>query len=426
MRYIMKKINRKHLLRCGCIAIVLAGLISIQGCQENIKPEIEVALWNLDVYEDYTNQVQSLVPDVKINWVKGQRDLSYYRQLAETDCLPDIITVRKFSLKDSLGLNPYLMDLTKTEAAASYYDIYLENYKTMDGKVFWVPMAGTVDGIVANKRLFDEYDIPVPKDFNSFISACEEFNNQGITGYSLDFSQDYNALHLLQGMGIEELSSVDGIIWRKGYEDGKIKQLDIKVWMPAFKKLERLNTLKILDKDTMYSDDILSHERFMDGTQAMVNISSESFSKILPGQDLIILPYFGMEQDFLLTYPTFNTALSKGVEESSRKKDAAWKVLMAMTSSQAQEVLNAQTDGLISYKRDITFEYSGSMGTVQKYLETNRTYLRLGSEEFFEISQKTLDDMLENHLSAENALELMNRYLSLSESNTGVPVCKYK
>ena len=153
----------------------------------------------------------------------------------------------------------------------------------------------------------------------------------------------------------------------------------------------------------------------MDGTQAMVNISSESFSKILPGQDLEILPYFGREQDFLLTYPTFNVAVSKGVEENSRKKEAAWKVLMAMTSSQAQEVLNEHTDGLISYKRDITFEYSGAMSMVQKYLETNRTYLRLGSEEFFGISTKTLDGMLENHLSAERALDLMNTYLSHPE-----------
>lgn len=91
-------------------------------------------------------------------------------------------------------------------------------------------------------------------------------------------------------MGIEELSSVDGIIWRRDYEDGTINQLDTKVWLLTFKKLERLNMSNILDQDTMYSDDLLCYDKFMDGTQAMVNISSESFSKILPGQDLEILP----------------------------------------------------------------------------------------------------------------------------------------
>ena len=52
---------------------------------------------------------------------------------------------------------------------------------------------------------------------------------------------------------------------------------------------------------------------------------------------------------------------------------------------------------------------------VQQYLERNRTYIRLGSEEFFEISKITVDEMLENHLSAEGALDLMNDLLSHSE-----------
>ena len=411
----MKIINKKWLIGCSSIIAICAVTLSVWGCSKNTKPEIEVALWNLDVYDHYTEQVQSLVPDVKIKWVEGQRNLDYYKQLAETESLPDIITVRKFSMKDSLSLNPYLMDLTRTEVASSYYDIYLENYKTSEGKVFWVPMSGTVDGIVANKELFEQYNIPVPSDFDSFISACQAFETYGIRGYSIDLSIDYNALHLLQGMGIEILSSVDGIIWRKDYDDGKTNQLDSRVWLPAFEKLERLNTLKILDQDTMYSDDLLSYERFIEGTQAMVNISSESISKLLPGKEVEILPYFGENQNFLLTYPTFNAAITKAGGENSVKKAAAWKVLMAMTSSQAQEELNRYTDGLIPYKRDISFEYDGSMSMVQQYLERNRTYIRLGSEEFFEISKITVDEMLENHFSAEGALDLMNDLLSHSE-----------
>ena len=70
---------------------------------------------------------------------------------------------------------------------------------------------------------------------------------------------------------------------------------------------------------------------------------------------------------------------------------------------------------MIPYKRDISFEYDGSMSMVQQYLERNRTYIRLGSEEFFEISKITVDEMLENHFSAEGALDLMNDLLSHSE-----------
>ena len=110
----MKIINKKWLIGCSSIIAICAVTRSVWGCSKNTKPEIEVALWNLDVYDHYTEQVQSLVPDVKIKWVEGQRNLDYYKQLAETESLPDIITVRKFSMKDSLSLNPYLMDLTRT------------------------------------------------------------------------------------------------------------------------------------------------------------------------------------------------------------------------------------------------------------------------------------------------------------------------
>ena len=87
----MKIINKKWLIGCSSIIAICAVTLSVWGCSKNTKPEIEVALWNLDVYDHYTEQVQSLVPDVKIKWVEGQRNLDYYKQLAETESLPDII-----------------------------------------------------------------------------------------------------------------------------------------------------------------------------------------------------------------------------------------------------------------------------------------------------------------------------------------------
>ena len=414
----MKKVGKKYVFGL-CIASIFVSMICLFGCSGKKKPEIEVALWNLDInnglYMEYLAQVESLVPDVKINWVKGQRDIGYYIELAETDSLPDIISVRKFSMKDSMDLNPYLLELTKTEVASAYYDIYLENYRTKDGEIFWIPMSGTVDGIVANKKLFDEYDIPIPQDFDGFISACQSFEEHGIRGYSLDFNADYNTLHILQGMGIDSLSSVDGIAWRKKYENGEMDQLDSKVWLPAFEKIETLNKSGILNEETIYLEDISTYKDFANGKQAMVNISSESFSNIFPELELEVLPYFGEKQNFLLTYPVFNIAISKKVEESNDKKEAAARVLAAMTSQQAQEVLNRYTDGLVSYQRDISFEYTGSMQIVKPYLESNHTYIRLAAKEFFEISQKTLIEMLENHLSAQSALDLMNVYLHQSQ-----------
>ena len=263
-----------------------------------------MALWNLNLhdgfYADYMEAVDRQVPDVKIHWVKGESALGYYQELAEEGNLPDIITARRFSMKGALELNPYLMKLTGSELTSSYYDIYLENYKTSEGEVFWLPMAGTVDGIIANRALFEEYQIPIPLDFEGFVFACQEFERYGIRAYSLDFSADYNSMHFLQGMGIESLCSVDGIAWRKEYEEGRTDQLDSAVWMPAFEKMEKLIRQGVLKPEMINYEDSFAYDDFAEGRQAMTNISSESISRLLPGMDLKFCHILGISRIFYL------------------------------------------------------------------------------------------------------------------------------
>lgn len=48
---------------------------------------------------------------------------------------------------------------------------------------------------------------------------------------------------------------------------------------------------------------------------------------------------------------------------------------------------------------------------VQNYLETNSTYVRLATDEFFTASRDTVVKMLEEELPASIALDLMNENL---------------
>ena len=53
----------------------------------------------------------------------------------------------------------------------------------------WLPTCAEVDGIIINKTLFDEYNVPVPTDYTSFVSACETFEAAGIRTYLDDRSE---------------------------------------------------------------------------------------------------------------------------------------------------------------------------------------------------------------------------------------------
>ena len=124
--------------------------------------------------------------------------------------LPDIITSRRFSLHDAAGLKDQLMDLSTTEEAGAIYESYLGNFTNADGTINWLPLCGEVDGLVANKALFDEYNIPLPTDYDSFISACQAFEEVGIRGFVADFEYDYTCMEVLQGLSIPEITSMEG------------------------------------------------------------------------------------------------------------------------------------------------------------------------------------------------------------------------
>ena len=39
----------------------------------------------------------------------------------------------------------------------------------------WLPVCADAHGFVVNRSLFAQYDIPLPTDYASFVSACQAF-----------------------------------------------------------------------------------------------------------------------------------------------------------------------------------------------------------------------------------------------------------
>ena len=176
----MKKKKWNRFLAVVLLAVMVALLLS--GCgkksreQEN-KETIRVYLWTTNLYEKYAPYIQSQLPDVNIEFVVGNNDLDFYRFLQENDGMPDIITCCRFSLHDALPLQNSLMDLSTTNEAGAVYNSYLNSFMNEDGSVNWLPVCADAHGFVVNKALFEKYNIPLPTDYKSFVSACQAFEN---------------------------------------------------------------------------------------------------------------------------------------------------------------------------------------------------------------------------------------------------------
>ena len=195
--------NKRTLHRMFSVLMALVMAVSLlTGCgtksAEQVQEQedaqtIQVYLWTTSLYENYAPYIQAQLPDVNIEFIVGNNDLDFYKFLQQNGGLPDIITCCRFSLHDAAPLKDSLMNLALTNEAGAVYNTYLNSFKNEDGSVNWLPVCADAHGFVVNRSLFEQYDIPLPTDYASFVAACQAFEKVGIRGFT---SRLYLRLHL--------------------------------------------------------------------------------------------------------------------------------------------------------------------------------------------------------------------------------------
>lgn len=412
-----KRNTGKRLLSSMLVLSLTATLFT--GCvQEDSREErdsISVYLWSAVLYDEYAPFIQSKLPDVELEFVVGNNDIDFYKFMEENGELPDIITTRRFSLHDAEPLQDALMDLSGTKEAESIYLSYMKNYTNSDGTINWLPLCGEADGLVANKALFDKYHIPLPTDYDSFVSACQDFEKEGIRGFVTDFWYDYTCMELLQGLSIPELTSMEGLAWRQAYEDptNELDGLDEKVWPGVFERMEQfIKDANIQEEDLTISYDSVM-EMFYEGEAAMIRLTGANVvncqkeGKIDP----VMLPYFGQDgEQWILIYPSFQAALNKNLEKDETKKQKALAVLDVMFSEEGQNIL-AKGGDVVSYSRGVELELSPALSNLRNCMDENHLYIRLASNDFFSVSRDVVQKMISGDYDAKQAYEAFDSQL---------------
>ena len=425
----MKKKKWSRVLTVLLATVTAVSLLSGCGAKSAEKEDAEtitVYLWSTNLYEKYAPYIQEQLPDINVEFVVGNNDLDFYKFLKENGGLPDIITCCRFSLHDASPLKDSLMDLSTTNEAGAVYDTYLSNFRNEDGSVNWLPVCADAHGFVVNKDLFEKYDIPLPTDYESFVSACEAFDKVGIRGFTADYYYDYTCMETLQGLSASALSSVDGRKWRTTYSDpGNTKRegLDSTVWPGAFERMEQFIQDTGLSQDDldMNYDDIV--EMYQSGKLAMY-FGSSSGVKMFQNQGIntTFLPFF-QEDDkkWLMTTPYFQVALNRDLEQDETRSKKAMKVLNTMLSEGAQNRIISDGQDLLSYSQDVPFHLTEYMKDVKPVIEENHMYIRIASNDFFSVSRDVVSKMISGEYNAEQAYQSFNTQL-LEEKSTSEKV----
>ena len=279
-------------------------------------------------------------------------------------------------------------------------------------------MCAEVDCIMANKDLFDQYGIPLPTNYSEFVSAIDAFEAQGTKGFQTDWYYDYSCLETMQGCAIPELMSLEGTQWRREYEsEAEDKQvgLDDTVWPRVFEKYEQfLKDVRFQpgDEELLFS---VTMEPYFEGKTAMVRNTAALADNITQerGINSVILPYFGetSEDNWLLTYPMCQLAVSNQVEQDESKKKAVMEVLTAIFSEEGQKHVAAGTS-VLSYNKEVKITPSNALEYVQDCIESNHLYMRLASTEVFAISQDVGHKMMTGEYNAQAAYNAFNEQIT--------------
>ena len=423
--------NKRTLHRLFSVLMALVMAVSmLTGCgTKNAKSvekkedaqTIQVYLWTNSLYETYAPYIQSQLPDVNIEFIVGNNDLDFYKFLQENGGLPDIITSCRFSLHDAAPLKDSLMNLALTNEAGAVYNTYLNSFKNEDGSVNWLPVCADAHGFVVNRSLFEQYGIPLPTDYESFVSACQAFEKAGIRGFTADYTYDYTCMETLQGLSAAELTTTDGRKWRTAYSNPASTArvgLDDTVWPGAFERMAQFiqDTHLTADDLALSYNDVIG--MFRNGEVAMYFGSSAGVKMFQDeGIDTIFLPFFSQNgEKWIMTTPYFQIALNRDLEQDTARREKAMKVLNVMLSEEAQSRIVADGQDVLSYSQNVPLRLTEYMKDVRDVVEENHMYIRIASNDFFAVSKDVVSKMIAGEYTARQAYRAFNARLLAEET----------
>ena len=415
----MKKEKRNRII--SALMVLVMGALLMTGCggkstEKEDAETLTVYLWSTNLYDKYAPYIQEQLPDINIEFVVGNNDLDFYKFLDENGGLPDIITCCRFSLHDASPLKDSLLDLSTTNEAGAVYNTYLNNFKNEDGSVNWLPVCADAHGFVVNKDLFEKYGIPLPTDYDSFVFACQAFEEKGICGFTADYFYDYTCMETLQGLSAADLTSTEGRKWRTAYSDPANTEkvgLDDVVWPKAFERMNQFIQDTNLGPDdlNMTYDDVV--DMYQNGEVAMYFGTSAAVKMFQDqGIDTAFLPFFEENgEKWLMTTPYFQVALNRDLEQDEARKEKAMKVLNVMLSDEGQNKIISEGQDLLNYSQNVSLKLTEYLQDVKPVIEENHMYIRIASNDFFAISKDVVSKMISGDYDAEQAYQAFDAQL---------------
>lgn len=386
----MKKKLISVLLSCAMVAGVISGCGSSNqeaaatetkenatdteaGAASGDKTKIRMTYWNSeDTMAAMLSYLAEAVPDVEVEF--QFIDNSNYDTIVDTQLSaeegPDIICESPGSALKHARLG-YLEPLE--ELGGKYSDAGTSVY-SYDGKVYALPGISWFEGIYFNKALFEDNNIDLPKTFDEYIEVCKKFQDLGITPLAAGLkSWEPMLKNSMAFVAAEYLSTDAGKQFGSDYRDGKVT-LD-GTWNTYLEKWSEMITEGIYTTDMTGIDHDQALEQFATGGAAMFCSGPwdlEAIQAKNPDLKIDMMPFYGTTASagWLIGGPGCGFAVNAG----SKNKEAAIKILEAISTVEGQASLWENNQGGSSYLEGASFELPEAYNSAAGALSAGNVY----------------------------------------------------
>ncbi len=337
------------------------------------KTKIRMTYWNSeDTVKTLLEYLKEAVPDVEVEF--QFIDNSNYNTIVDTQLSaeegPDIICESPATALKHAKLG-YLMEINDLGAK---YSAAGTNVYSFDGNVYALPGISWFEGIYFNKQIFVDNNIALPTTFDEYIAVCKKFQELGIKPLAAGLkSWEPMLKNSMAFVTAEYLSTPAGTSFGSDYREGKVT-LD-GTWNTYLEKWSEMISEGIYTTDMTGIDHDQALEEFATGKAAMFCSGPwdlEGIQSKNPNLKIDMMPFYGTSasEGWLIGGPGCGFAINN----SSPNKEAAKKILDALSTVEGQRAFWEDNQGGSSYFEGAEFELPEAYQSAAKALAAGNVY----------------------------------------------------
>ncbi len=394
------------ILLTGIMAMSLAVGCSSGGAKESGDSEgtgeEEVTLRWMQFQVEYAEQVKNMAkayeeehPNVKIEVeVIGDDYYDILKTKASAGDMPDVFMTAGYNEINTY--KEYITDLSDQEFVDNIADGAKECV-SLDGKVVGLPVQMSGNGIVYNKKIFEDYDLEIPTTVSELEEVCKVLKSNDIVPFTNQFKDDW-LLGQFFNYAFANTENTTEYIDSLKNGDTTIAETE-----------EMKDIMKVLDLMLEYGQDKPldaswneAAAMFAQGKQAMMFEgiwAYDTISQIAPDMEvgLFALPITDDAADTRMAADVNGTW---HVSNTSKHPDVAKDILNWMVTSDAGRNFLLKECQVIPAMKDMEFEGSNPLSKdVAQYITDNNTGLwswPLWPDGFYNESGKKLQEYISN------------------------------